>query len=82
MKLFADACIAFGRVHRIGQKSETYVTRLMVNDSIDDKIQYMQREKEAVIGTALDDIGDITEAELMKYFGKDFKVPANAPDLP
>lgn len=36
---------AFGRVHRIGQKKETYCIRFLANDTIDTRMYEKQQEK-------------------------------------
>ena len=63
---------AFCRVHRIGQKSETSITRFMVKNTVDEKLIAMQEEKNKIIGTAIDDntvLSKLSLEELMKLFG-------------
>lgn len=63
---------AFCRVHRLGQKNETYITRFMVRDTVDEKLLEMQKEKKEVIGAAMDDrtvMPELSLTELMKLFG-------------
>ena len=63
---------AFGRVSRIGQESETFVTRLIVRGTVDERLDAMQMEKDKAIGQALEtdkNIAAFTVKELMKLFG-------------
>lgn len=63
---------AFARVHRIGQKEETYITRCLVEDTVDERLLEMQEEKKEIISTAMDDrsvMANLTLPELMKLFG-------------
>jgi len=39
---------AIDRVHRIGQKREVTITRFIMNDSIEVKIQALQQKKESL----------------------------------
>ncbi len=43
---------AFSRVYRIGQEKETYFARILVEDSIDTRIQTMQNEKAESISSS------------------------------
>ncbi|KAK4167647.1 SNF2 family N-terminal domain-containing protein [Cladorrhinum sp. PSN259] len=43
---------AFGRIHRIGQEKEVYTAKIVVNDTIDDKIMALQINKELDIAAA------------------------------
>ncbi len=63
---------AFARVHRIGQDKETYITRCIVEDTVDDRLLEMQEEKKEVISKAMDDrsvMANLTLPELLKLFG-------------
>ena len=63
---------AFARVHRIGQKEETYITRCVVEDTVDERLLEMQEEKMEIISNAMDDrsvMAKLTLPELMKLFG-------------
>ena len=63
---------AFGRVDRIGQESETFVTRLVVKRTMDERLEEMQIQKEKAIDEALSTnqhIAGFTVKELMKLFG-------------
>ncbi|KAL8735482.1 MAG: hypothetical protein Q9181_002789 [Wetmoreana brouardii] len=63
---------AFCRVFRIGQESETFITRFVVKNTVDEKLQAMQKEKEAAIRQAIDDdkmLEALTVPELMSLFG-------------
>ncbi|KAK3294100.1 SNF2 family N-terminal domain-containing protein [Chaetomium fimeti] len=44
---------AFGRVHRIGQEKETYFTKIVVQDSVDQRLVDMQEEKSKRISSIL-----------------------------
>lgn len=64
---------AFCRVYRIGQTSETFFARFVVNMSADSKLDDMQKKKEAVIGQAMDYksvMAALTVEEIMRLFGK------------
>lgn len=68
----ADYILAFCRVFRIGQDSETFVTRFVVKGTVDEKLQDMQRVKAEKIGAAIDDpkmLGKLTLDELLRLFG-------------
>lgn len=66
---------AFGRVFRIGQHKETYVSRLVIKNSVDTRILDLQAEKLRAIDRALQDVteGCSTEAlsitDLVSLFG-------------
>lgn len=65
---------AFGRVFRIGQHKETYVSRLVIRNSIDCRLLSMQADKVSTIDRALQDTdGSIVEplsiADLASLFG-------------
>lgn len=63
---------AFCRVFRIGQDSETFITRFVVEDSADGKLIDMQLRKNALIGRALEDrsvMAKLTPEEVLRLFG-------------
>lgn len=66
---------AFGRVHRIGQLKETYFVKIVVKDSVDERLLAMQHDKEQLISKALQEDAKHKTAptleELMKLFGED-----------
>lgn len=59
---------AFCRVFRIGQESETFITRLVVRETVDEKNQVMQDEKSKEIEAAIDDRKMLKQAT---YHGAD-----------
>ncbi len=67
---------AFGRVHRIGQEKETHFAKIVVKDSIDERLVQMQEEKARAIARALGEDGKeeravLTLEELGRLFGGD-----------
>lgn len=48
---------AFCRVFRIGQKEETFMSRLCVKDTIDSKLVAMQERKQKEIDGVMEDSG-------------------------
>ena len=57
---------------RIGQESETFITRLVVKNTVDEKLQAMQDSKEEAIGAAIDDskmLDKLSLTDLMRLFG-------------
>lgn len=74
--LWFNSCIeqqAFCRVFRIGQESETFITRFIVNNSADDKLTNMQLMKNALIGQAMDDksaLSRLTTNDILRLFGE------------
>ena len=63
---------AFCRVFRIGQTEETYITRFVVKNTIDEKLEELQKEKDAAIFTAIDDsrmLRTFSVKNLMRLFG-------------
>lgn len=67
---------AFGRVHRIGQDKETHFAKIVVKDSIDERLVQMQEEKDRDISRALGEDGAegravLTLEELGRLFGED-----------
>ncbi|KAL8865939.1 MAG: hypothetical protein Q9174_006598 [Haloplaca sp. 1 TL-2023] len=64
---------AFCRVFRIGQESETFISRFVVRNTVDERIQAMQERKQKAIGQAIDDdtmLREMTLQELMGLFGE------------
>ena len=64
---------AFCRVFRIGQESETFITRFIIKDSVDEKLQEMQIRKDAIISTAMNDrkaLSSLSVEDLMRLFGE------------
>ncbi|PVH89540.1 hypothetical protein DL98DRAFT_579331 [Cadophora sp. DSE1049] len=59
---------AFCRVYRIGQKKETYFTRLNITNSVDQRILELQGEKIAMIDGMMKP--KITKQEMAKLFGR------------
>lgn len=66
---------AFGRVHRIGQQKETYFTKIIVRDSIDEMLLNTQDAKEKRISDVFKEGVDRREMptleELIRLFGLD-----------
>ncbi|MCJ1311340.1 hypothetical protein MMC25_005011 [Agyrium rufum] len=64
---------AFCRVFRIGQEKQTYITRFVVKNTVDDKLLKMQEHKSERIGAAMGDDGSredkFTLKDLMRLFG-------------
>ncbi|KAL9102688.1 MAG: hypothetical protein Q9163_002179 [Psora crenata] len=73
--LWFNSCVeeqAFCRVFRIGQQSETFVTRFLVKDTVDERLEEMQEHKKRVIGDALDDraiLSKLSARDIMQLFG-------------
>ena len=64
---------AFCRIFRIGQESETFITRVVVNGSADSKLIDMQLRKDALIGQAMDDksiMSKLTINDILRLFGE------------
>ena len=63
---------AFCRVFRIGQDSETFVTRFVVSESADDRLMEMQLKKTALIHRAIEDksvMSKLTINDVLRLFG-------------
>ncbi|CAO2654805.1 Nn.00g115380.m01.CDS01 [Neocucurbitaria sp. VM-36] len=64
---------AFCRVFRIGQKEETFMSRLCVKDTVDERLIQMQKRKQAEIEAVMDDDGSRVKRmgirDLMRLFG-------------
>lgn len=52
---------AFCRVFRIGQQDETFMSRMCVKNTIDERLIEMQREKQKEIDEVMDDRGKRTK---------------------
>lgn len=64
---------ALCRIHRIGQTSETFVTRFIVKNTVDEKIENLQREKALAIAEVIDNPNvkeKVSLPELMGLFGR------------
>ncbi|KAL8878026.1 MAG: hypothetical protein Q9198_004080 [Flavoplaca austrocitrina] len=64
---------AFCRVFRIGQDSETFITRFVARNTVDDKLQQMQEAKAKAVGHAIDDeamLKALSLRELLGLFGQ------------
>ncbi|KAL8805791.1 MAG: hypothetical protein Q9200_005281 [Gallowayella weberi] len=64
---------AFCRVYRIGQENETFITRFVAKNTVDEKLLQMQEEKSKAIREAIDDermLEELTLRELMALFGR------------
>ncbi|KAI8661303.1 hypothetical protein NCS55_01000300 [Fusarium keratoplasticum] len=65
---------AFKRVHRIGQKKETHLVRIMARGSIDERLYMLQNAKEAIVNRALQDDGHVpnfTETQALQWLFSD-----------
>ncbi|KAI9815366.1 MAG: hypothetical protein M1832_005505 [Thelocarpon impressellum] len=64
---------AFGRVFRIGQSKKTYLARIVVRNTVDDRLLSMQEEKIRIVDGAMMDDGrkvkPLTLEELASLFG-------------
>ncbi|KAJ4379678.1 hypothetical protein N0V86_004860 [Didymella sp. IMI 355093] len=64
---------AFCRVFRIGQTDETFMTRMCVRETVDERLIEMQKNKQKEIDDVMDDRGKRTKnldiADLMRLFG-------------
>lgn len=63
---------AFCRVHRIGQEKETFITRFMVEGTIDERLMELQEVKQEEIDSAIDNrniLAHISMEELLSLFG-------------
>ncbi|KAI4199693.1 MAG: hypothetical protein LQ350_004415 [Teloschistes chrysophthalmus] len=64
---------AFCRVFRIGQQSETFIKRFVVKNTVDERLQQMQKKKAEAIRQAIDDekmLEALSVQDLMSLFGK------------
>ena len=64
---------AFGRVFRIGQEKETFITRFVIKNTVDEKLQALQQKKKDTIDAAIGDDGQrlakLSLQELLRLFG-------------
>jgi len=64
---------AFCRVFRIGQDKETFITRFVIKNTVDEKLQALQQEKKETIDAAIGDDGKrlakLSLQELLRLFG-------------
>lgn len=65
---------AVDRAHRIGQKREVRVHRILVKETVEDRILKLQEEKRCLVDAALDEgesknLGRLNERELAYLFG-------------
>ncbi|KAH6613977.1 SNF2 family N-terminal domain-containing protein [Boeremia exigua] len=64
---------AFCRVFRIGQQDETFMTRMCVKNTVDERLIEMQTEKQREIDEVMEDRGRKTQhleiSDLMRLFG-------------
>lgn len=65
---------AFGRVYRIGQHKDTFVTRLVVRNTVDQRLLSMQADKIKTIDRAMQDtdasvMEPLSVADLASLFG-------------
>ena len=70
--VYTDILKAFCRLWRIGQEDETFITRFVIRNSIDDKLESMQKHKEKLVGGAIDDknvTANLSVQEVMQLFG-------------
>ncbi|KAL9587787.1 MAG: hypothetical protein Q9203_003396 [Teloschistes exilis] len=64
---------AFCRVFRIGQESETFIKRFVVRNTVDERLQQMQKKKAEAIRRAIDDermLEALSIPDLMSLFGE------------
>ena len=64
---------AFCRVFRIGQEKETFITRFVIKNSVDEKLQALQQDKKEAIDAAIGDDGKrlakLSLEDLLRLFG-------------
>ena len=74
--LWYNSCVeqqAFCRVFRIGQNSETIITRFTVSRSADDRLMDIQLRKNALIHRAMEDksvMSKLTISDILRLFGE------------
>ncbi len=64
--------IAFCRIFRIGQESETYINRFVLKGTVDERLVALQEAKKKIIDRALGDTEAFkiyTAEDLMRLFG-------------
>jgi SNF2 family DNA or RNA helicase len=67
---------AFDRVHRVGQRRKVYVQRVVIADTVEDRILKMQERKQTLADGSLGEgsgkkIGKLSVKELANLFGLD-----------
>ncbi|RSL84797.1 hypothetical protein CEP51_003698 [Fusarium floridanum] len=65
---------AFKRVHRIGQKKETHLVRILARGSIDERLYILQKAKEVIVNRALQDDGHLiafSEGQSLRWLFSD-----------
>ena len=63
---------AVGRVFRMGQKKETACARILIKDSVDERLDNMQQIKQQNIAHAIDDrelLSKMPTLDMLKLFG-------------
>lgn len=60
---------AFCRVFRIGQQDETFMTRMCVKETVDERLIEMQKNKQREIDEVMEDRGKKTK----KYVGRSYR---------
>ncbi|KAF2838673.1 hypothetical protein M501DRAFT_1016765 [Patellaria atrata CBS 101060] len=73
---------AFCRVFRIGQKQETYMTRIVVNNTVDQNLLKMQETKQIEIDKVMEDGGtaeSILIEDLLRLFGPTRTIKSGQP---
>ena len=63
---------AFCRVFRIGQTEETYLSRFVIKDTVDERLLQLQSKKDKIIGAAMDDrsvLSKLTIEDMLRLFG-------------
>ncbi|KAK3307445.1 P-loop containing nucleoside triphosphate hydrolase protein [Chaetomium strumarium] len=65
---------AFGRVHRMGQQKETYLAKVIVRNSIDERLIKLQRKKLEAVNKAIKEHdpsdSDLTAEEIASLMGR------------
>ena len=74
---------AIDRVHRIGQKKHVHVTRMVIKDSVEERLLALQRQKQEVADSALDGANFMKKQrlslqDLAKLFGSEQSVVREA----
>ena len=74
---------AIDRVHRIGQEKHVHVTRMVIKDSLEERILALQREKQKIADSALDGANflkqkRLTLVQLAKLFGSEESIVRDA----
>jgi len=74
---------AIDRVHRIGQTKHVFITKMVVNASVEERMLALQRDKQKIADSALDGANfakqnRLTIADLARLFGSDERVVREA----